>query len=179
MNVDFPDFPRQAPKPEGAQGPVRWLASTGDLINEFLRQRRIAIVGVSRKKAHFSRAVVNDFRKRGYDVVPYNPYETEIDGLRTFPDVCSIDPPVDGVIVMTPPEVTESVVADCFQAGVTRIWIHRGAGKGASNSAAIAFCNSHNIKVIDGQCPLMFLSNAGAVHRIHGWIRKFTGTYPH
>ena len=176
--MDFPDFPRQAPRPEAALRPVRWLASTGDLINEFLRQKRIAIVGVSRKKSHFSRALVSEFRKRGYDVVPCNPHAAEIDGLATFPDVGSIYPPVDGVIVMTNPEITESVVRECQQAGVRSIWLHRGAGKGASGGDAIAFCQDHNMKVISGHCPLMFLSNAHAIHRIHAWFKKLARTYP-
>jgi predicted CoA-binding protein len=176
--MNAPDFPRQAARPVAAQTPVQWLASTRDLINEFLRQKRIAIVGVSRKKSHFSRAVLTEFRKRGYDVVPCNPHESTIDELTAFPNVQSIRPPVDAVLVMTPPEVTESIVKECQQAGVTRIWLHRGTGMGASSSAAIAFCLSHNMKVIAGHCPLMFLSDAHLVHRIHGWFKKLARTYP-
>jgi predicted CoA-binding protein len=176
--MNTPDFPRQAPRSDAARWPEQRLASTRDLINEFLRQKRIAIVGVSRKKGHFSRAVLNEFTKRGYDVVPCNPFEAEIDGLKAFPDVSSIDPPVDGVIVMTPPDATESVVRDCQLAAVTRVWLHGGTGTGASTSAAIAFCLSHNMRVIAGHCPLMFLSDAHAVHRIHAWFKKLGRTYP-
>jgi hypothetical protein len=33
--------------------------------------------------------------------------------------------------------------------------------------------------VVPGFCPLMFLSETGAVHRLHGFIMKLARAYPH
>ena len=56
-------------------------------IQEFLGQKRLAIVGVSRKKQDFSRVLFREFQKRGYDVVAVNPSAQEIDGLPCFASV--------------------------------------------------------------------------------------------
>jgi predicted CoA-binding protein len=79
---------------------------------------------------------------------------------------------------MTSPEVTESVVTDCFAAGISLVWMYGATGNGAVSPEAVAFCKAHGIEVIPGQCPFMFLPNVSGIHRFHGFIRKITGTYP-
>jgi len=41
--------------------------------SDFLAQRRIALVGVSRDPRDLSRALFRELRGRGYDVVPVHP----------------------------------------------------------------------------------------------------------
>lgn len=48
-------------------------------IREFLGQKRLAIVGVSRQPRDFSRALFREFCSRGYEVVPVNPAAREIE----------------------------------------------------------------------------------------------------
>jgi len=48
---------------------------------------------------------------------------------------------VDGALLLTSPEQSESVVMDCAEAGISRIWMYRRAGKGAVSSRAVGFCN--------------------------------------
>ena len=50
------------------------------LIDDFLAQKRIAVVGVSRNPRDFTRTMFNEFIRRGYDAVPVNPNAAEIDG---------------------------------------------------------------------------------------------------
>lgn len=157
---------------------ISWLVSPGDLVQEFLRQKRIAIVGVSRDKRHFSRSVFGEFIKRGYDVIPCNPHGDEIDGIKVVGNVGEIQPAVDGVIIMTPPAMTIHILRDCQAAGIKRIWLHRGAGSGSVTEEALRFCHDHNMKVVPGFCPLMFLSDTSFVHRIHRFFKRLNRTYP-
>jgi hypothetical protein len=60
-----------------------------------------------------------------------------------------------------------AVIDDCVYRGVERVWLHRGAGEGASSEAALATCRAHGIAVVDGACPMMFLDHPGFVHRVH------------
>ena len=147
-------------------------------IEDFLSQKRIAIAGISRDPASFSAKLFEEFCTRGYDVVPVNPNTPEVQGRRCFPRVQDIQPPVDAVLLMTSPEATEAVVKDCAEAGVRRVWMHRGTGKGAVSAKAIAFCQEQGIQVVPGQCPLMFFPNAAGFHRFHGFIHKITGRFP-
>jgi uncharacterized protein len=150
-----------------------------DIIEDFLAQKRIAIAGISRDSATDSARLFEEFIRRGYDVVPVNPNTAQVQGRRCFARVQDIQPPVDAVLVMTPPEVTESIVNDCAAAGIRRVWMYRGAtGKGSVSAKALALCEERGIDVVPGQCPFMFLPHSAGVHRLHGFVRKITGRYP-
>lgn len=151
-----------------------------EAVEAFLAQKRIAMVGVSRNPKDFSIALFDELCRRGYDVVPVNPNAASIGehGCFCFPRVQDIQPPVTAALLMTCPEVTESVVSDCAAAGIRQVWMYRAGGRGAVSPKAIAFCRAHGIEVIPGQCPFMFLSGAGGIHRFHGLVRKITGRYP-
>jgi predicted CoA-binding protein len=148
------------------------------MIDRFLAGKRFALVGVSAQSADFSRAVMRELIQHGYEVVPVNPSLTEpVEGQRPYARVQDVPDALDGAILMTAPAVTPQVVRDCAEAGLLRVWMHRGAGKGAVNADAVRFCKSEAIEVIAGECPLMFLSRTGP-HAVHATIRQAFGSYP-
>ena len=147
-------------------------------IDDFLATKRIAVVGVSRDPRDFTRTLLGEFRRRGYDVVPVTPNAAEMDGLRCFGRVQDVSPPVEGALLLTNPATTDQVVRDCAAAGVHRVWMFRAAGAGAVSAQAVDFCELNGIQVIGGECPYMFFPHAGLPHRIHGFVRKFFGNYP-
>ena len=146
--------------------------------NEFLGQQRIALVGVSRDPRDLSRALFKELRTRGYDVVPVHPSLESVDGVPCARRLQDVHPRPDGALLMTPPLVTDRVVRDCAEAGITRVWMHRGAGQGAVNPVAVSYCRDHRIAVVDGACPFMFLRGAGFVHRTHGFLARLFGRHP-
>jgi predicted CoA-binding protein len=146
--------------------------------NDFLGQHRIALVGVSRDPRDLSRSLFRELRGRGYDVVPVHPVLDSVDGVPCARRLQDVRPPVDGALLMTPPAATELVVRDCAEAGVARVWLHRGAGRGAVSPAAVAYCREHGIAVVEGACPFMFLPAAGLVHRTHGFFARLFGRHP-
>src|SRR5512140_3790350 len=105
-------------------------------INEFFALKRLAMVGVSRNPSDFTRTLFAEFKKRGYDIIPVNPNLSDLDGQRCYARVQDIQPGVDGVLVMTPSKATDQVVRDCAEAGVTRVWLHRGEGIGSVSDQA-------------------------------------------
>jgi predicted CoA-binding protein len=151
--------------------------SSLEVIEDFLAQKRLAMVGVSRTVKDFSVLLFNELRKRGYEVVPVNPHASDILGERCFARVQDIQPPVDTVLLMTSPAVSEAVVADCAEAGVRRIWLYRAGGDGAVSPKAVQFCHDKGIQLVPGECPFMFLP-ANGFHALHGFIRKITGSFP-
>lgn len=148
-------------------------------IVEFLALKRIAMVGVSRRSNDFSRMLFDAFRKRGYEIVPVNPAASEILGQPCFARLQDVHPPVEAAILMTSPRVTESVVQDCAEARVRRVWMYSpGGGQGATSSAALEFCRAHNIAVIQGHCPFMFWRDSHFGHHLHGLLLRIMGHYP-
>ncbi|MFZ0770215.1 MAG: CoA-binding protein [Candidatus Sulfotelmatobacter sp.] len=149
-----------------------------ETIEDFLAQKRIAMAGISRDPANFSVKLFEELCRRGYDVVPVNPNTAEVQGRRCFARVQDIQPPVEAALLMTSPEATETVVNDCAEAGIRRVWMYRAAGKGSVSSKAVQFCRERGIQLVPGQCPFMFLPETAGVHRLHGFVRKITGRYP-
>jgi uncharacterized protein len=147
-------------------------------INDFLGLKRLAVAGVSRDLQDFSYLLFKELEGRGYDVVPVNPNATEIGGDTCYARVQDIFPPVEGVLIMTPPNVTEQVVLDCAQAGIKHVWLHRGAGFGAVSPKAVELCEQNDIAVVKGYCPYMFLPNTQIFHKLHGFGLKMVGRYP-
>lgn len=147
-------------------------------INNFLGRKRLAVVGVSRNPKDFTRSLFQELRRREYDVVPVNPDAAEVDGLRCYAHVQEIQPPVEGALLMTSPAVTDQVVRECQAAGIRDVWMYRAAGAGAVSPGAVAFCEAHNMSLVAGECPFMFLPETSWFHRFHGFCRKVTGKYP-
>ena len=152
--------------------------SIEDQAARFFAEKRIAVVGVSRKKGT-GRAIFEALRKRGLDVVPVNPSISEIEGEPCYTSVAEIPGGVGATVIATRPAVTEQVVRDCAAAGVAHVWLHYNALFGAKMSSvsdeAAAFCEAHGIAVISGGCPLMFGRTSDFGHRCMRWIMRASG----
>jgi uncharacterized protein len=144
------------------------------LTNQFLAEKRLAFVGVSRNSADFSRGLFRELARRGYDVVPVNPGVEQVDGRRCHARLQDIVPPVTAAFVMTPPSMSAQVVRDGIEAGVQTIWLHRGVGQGSVTEEAVRTARAAGLAVVEG-CPYMFLPNADAVHRVHGFFHRLFG----
>jgi len=153
-------------------------------IEDFLAQKRIAVVGVSRDNAHHptGNLIYRRLRKTGYTVFPVNPHMESFEGDRCYPDVLSIPDGVDGVVIVTRPDVTQQVVRDCQRAGVRRVWMHQSFSAGTSVSPEGAeYCRQHGIEVIGGACPMMYRAGGAAPdfgHACMRWILGLTGKLP-
>jgi uncharacterized protein len=147
-------------------------------IEDFLSRKRLAMVGVSRDPKDFSRGLFFDLCRRGYDMVPVNPQMAEVGGARCFARLQDVTPPVAGALVMTPAEKSEQVVHDADEAGIGRVWLHRGAGTGAVSEAAVKYCRQRGLRVVAGYCLYMFLPESLFFHRFHGFCLKLLGQYP-
>jgi predicted CoA-binding protein len=150
-------------------------------VHDFLAQKRIAVAGVSRNKGNHSvgNLIYQRLKKSGHDVFPVNPNMQTFEGDRCYPDVQSIPGGVDGVVVVTRPEVTERIVHQCADARVPRVWMHRSVGKGSSVSQeAVEYCRHHGITIIAGACPMMYGDNVDFGHTCLRWILRLTGGLP-
>jgi uncharacterized protein len=150
-------------------------------VDDFLAQKRIAVAGVSRDESHHpvGNLIYRRLKKTGHDVFPVNPHMQTYEGDRCYPDLRSIPGGVDGVVIVTRPDVTERIVQDCQDAGVGRVWMHQSVGKGSSVSAkAVEYCRRHDISVIAGACPMMYGAGVDLGHRCMRVILKLTGGLP-
>jgi predicted CoA-binding protein len=149
-------------------------------VTDFLAQKRIAVVGVSRNKPGAASLIYHKLKDTGHQVFAVNPNASTFEGDACYPDVKSIPSHVDGVVIVTRPALTEEVVRQCADAGVSRVWMHQSLGSGATSVSdeAAKFCNDHSITVIAGACPMMFCQPVDFGHKCMRWMLRLTGGQP-
>ncbi len=54
--------------------------------------------------------------------------------------------------MVVPPAVTEQVVKEAQELGLTRIWMQPGA----ESESAIAYCHEHGIEVVHNACAMVW-----------------------
>jgi predicted CoA-binding protein len=151
---------------------------TSNLIDEFLAIKRFAMVGVSRNPREFSRKLLDEFTANGYDVIPVNPGAVVIENKRCYSRLEDITPPVTSALLMTPRLVSDRVLLECANAGITLVWIYGISGERDISPNARLIGNEHGIRIVPGYCPLMFLQGGAFFHKVHAVVWKFMGRYP-
>ena len=154
------------------------MATLKEAVADFLAQKRIAVAGVSRNSNKAANMVYRTLRDRGYETFAVNPITDEVEGDTCYSDLKSIPGGVDAVLIATTPRVAESVVRDCASLGISRVWLHRSFGEGSVSDEATEYCRSHNITVIAGGCPKMFVEGADLGHRCMRLVLGLTGGLP-
>ena len=135
------------------------------LVQDFLAQKKIAVVGVSEKRETGCNTAYKNFKKNGYQVYAVNPRISTYDGKPCYPDLKSIPEKVDAVFILASPKVTEQIVQQCVDLGVKHVWMHclmgtkpgLGAGSTSVSPSAVEMCKANGIAVIPGSCPNQFL----------------------
>ncbi len=148
--------------------------ATREAIQEFLNQKTLAIVGMSRSEKKFSSMLYKNLKAKGYRLFAVNPNTVSIQGEACFDSLKSLPQKVDGVVIVVPPNQTEKVVKDAISLGINNIWIQQGA----ESAEAIDFCKRNEINVIHNQCILMFAEPSGFPHKLHRHVWRVLGKLP-
>jgi len=122
-----------------------------NLVKDFLKQKRFAIIGSFRHKGKYAYQILMTLKNRGYEVYPVNPRLKEVEGLICYPSVKDIPIVCDVADIVTPPVVTVKVIGECKEKGITRIWLQPGA----ESESIIEFCKQNNIKVVFNLCVML------------------------
>jgi hypothetical protein len=141
------------------------MAKIDTLVEDFLAQEKIAVVGVSDERETGCNLAYRKFKENGYAVSAVNPRITAFEGDPCYPDLGSIPEKPDAVFILTNPKVTEQVVQQCVDLGIQRVWMHclMGTKPGVAASMtsvspeAVRMCRENGITVIPGSCPNQFL----------------------
>ena len=144
------------------------------VIEDFIAQKKIAVVGVSRKKTKFGNAIYKELKQKGYNVFPINPYINAFEGDTCYPDLLSLPEKVDAVIINVPPAQTEKVVREAKQVGINKVWLQQGS----QSDEAVRFCKENGIDCVSNECILMFAQPSAFMHRAHKWVWGVFGKLP-
>ena len=148
-----------------------------ELVDGFLTQRTLAVVGVSRKKTDFSRQLVDLMRRNNYTIYPVNPHADELDGEHCYRQVSDIPSPVEGAMLMVSDAQLDAAIRECIAAGISKIWIYGVGHPRKLSMDVLRLSQEKNVSLINGLCPRMFLHDASWPHRLHKWIALRGRTY--
>lgn len=148
-------------------------------IAAFLAGKRIAVAGVSRDaKGHVGNAIFKKLAAGGYETFAVNPNAAEVEGVKCYPAVGAIPGDIDGVVIATHPAMAATVVRQCAEKGVRRVWFHRSFGQGSVSQDAIAAARSAGIETIESGCPMMYLEPVDGAHKFVCRLLQFFGKVP-
>ena len=141
------------------------MAKIDNMVQDFLAQKKIAVVGVSDKRDTGCNLNYTKFKDSGYQVYAVNPRIDTFNGAPCYPDLKSIPEKVDAVFILASPKVTDLIVDQCVELGIKHVWMHcmMGTKPGLAASmtsvsqAAVEKARQNGIAVIPGSCPNQFL----------------------
>ena len=122
-----------------------------DLVKDFLKQKRFAIIGSFRNETKYAYRILQALKNKGYEVYPVNPRLKVVEGLTCYSRVKDIPVVCDVANIVTPPKITEKVVRDCKEKCITRVWLQPGA----ESEEVIQFCKENNIDVVYNLCVMV------------------------
>lgn len=157
------------------------MAKIDNMVQDFLAQKKIAVVGVSDKRETGCNLAYQKFKENGYQVFPVNPRLSSYDSVTCYPDLKSIPDKPDAVFILASPKVTDQIVQQCADLGVKHVWMHcmmgtrpgLAAGMTSVSQEAVDVCQANGIAVIPGSCPNQFLNPDFAHKMMRGMWRLF------
>ena len=152
------------------------MAKIDNLVQNFLAQKKIAVVGVSDKRETGCNLAYTKFKENGYQVFAVNPRISTFNGDACYPDLKSLPEKPDAVFLLTNPKVTDQVIQQCVEIGVKHVWMHcmMGTKPGLAASmtsvspSAVEVCKANGIEVIPGSCPNQYLNPDGGHKLMRG-----------
>ena len=87
----------------------------------------VAVIGASSNRSKFGNRAVRAFQQQGYTVVPINPHEPEVEGLKSYASVMDFPGTIDMASMYLPPEIGEQVIDEIARKGIAEVWLNPGA----------------------------------------------------
>ncbi|HQX01485.1 MAG TPA: CoA-binding protein [Anaerolineales bacterium] len=145
------------------------MAKIDNLVQNFLAQKKIAVVGVSDKRETGCNLAYTKFKENGYQVFAVNPRISTFNGDACYPDLKSLPEKPDAVFLLTNPKVTDQIIKQCVEIGVKHVWMHcmmgtkpgLASGMTSVSQSAVEMCETNGIEVIPGSCPNQYLNPDG------------------
>jgi predicted CoA-binding protein len=108
--------------------PTTPTAGEEQIIQQLVRARRIAVVGISDDPSRPSHYVSAYLQEHGAEILPVNPtHENQtILGQRVYASLKDVPGPIDLVDVFRRPQFCPDVVRDAIEVGAKAIWLQAG-----------------------------------------------------
>ena len=92
--------------------------------------KTVAVIGASSNRAKYGNKALRAFERQGFQVIPINPHETEIEGHKAYPTVLDYPGTLDMATVYVPGPIGIRIMDDLAKKGVGEVWLNPGADDG-------------------------------------------------
>ena len=104
----------------------------------------VAVIGASSNRKKFGNRAVRAFTRQGYTVVPINPHERHVEGLKAYRSVLDVPGPIDMASFYVPPAIGEQVIEEVARKRIPEVWLNPGA----ESDALVALARALSIEPI-------------------------------
>lgn len=112
------------------------------------RVRHIAVVGLSPNPARPSHGVARAMQGFGYNIIPVHPAVSEVLGVKAYPRLADVPPPIDLVNVFRRAEHLDEIVDECLRLKLKALWIQEGI----INEGAVERARAAGMTVVMDRC---------------------------
>ncbi len=121
------------------------------MMNNFTNKTHTyAIVGASNNPEKYGYKVTKHLKESGHNVIPINPKEQKIQGIKACKTLNDCNTKIDTVIFIVPPAVTEQVLKD-MPKQIKKVWMQPGS----ESENAINYCKDNNIECTHNACLML------------------------
>ncbi len=118
-------------------------------IDEILKSsKRIAVVGMSSKPERASHGVSKRLIARGYEVIPVNPTEAEVLGLKSYASLGEVPGQIDIVDVFRRSDQTDPIIDEAIAIKAKVLWLQEDV----INDSGANRAKQAGLKVIQDRC---------------------------
>ena len=118
-----------------------------EIIKQILAEcRTIAVVGLSSNPYRASNGVASFMQKKGYQIIPVNPNETEVLGVAAFAKLSDVTEKVELVDIFRRSDEAGTAVDEAIAIGAKAVWLQEGvideaAAKRAEDAGLLVVMN--------------------------------------
>jgi len=114
-----------------------------------------AIIGASNNKQKYGNKIIKDLIINNYKVIPINPKEEKIEGIKAYKNISEVKNKIDVVVFITPPQITREVIKEVKKMKIKKVWFQPGS----NNEETIKYCQENNIEYIRDACIMIEKNN--------------------
>ncbi len=89
--------------------------------------KTVAVVGASNDRTKYGNKALRAFQAEGHHVIPINPNEATVEGLRSYASVVDVPEFIDMATVYVQPDVAMGLLDDFAQKKIPEVWVNPGA----------------------------------------------------
>jgi uncharacterized protein len=117
--------------------------------------KTVAVIGASSKRHKFGNKAVRAYVSQGYHVLPINPNEEQVEGIRTYASVLDVPEPIDMATVYVPGHIGVRVMEDIAKKGIPEVWLNPGA----DDDEVVERAKALGVRIIQA-CSIMGIGEA-------------------